>query len=192
MQGFRVLICAWFSLILSFFIAPQSIFNEPLNINWISGKVPSPMKEMDREAWPKQGWGCSTEASYVKNCSSQLQLQSATVGDVSTSIGVSAPPLKNSSYCMIMRNRGTNNTESETKTLGWCILSFHKSNHKEFNLRTPSYCRYKPVLVCRRPTGPKGCPGPGVEQRQVSGSFPPAGLLICCPLALFVEGILGK
>lgn len=96
---------------LSFFIAPQSIFNEPLNINWISGQVPSPMKEMDREAWPKQGWGWSTEASYVKNCSSQLQLQSATVGDVSTSTAVSAPPLKNSSNCMIMRNKGMDNTE---------------------------------------------------------------------------------
>ncbi len=69
------------------------------------------MKEMDREAWPKPGWGWSTEASFVKNCSSQLQLQSSTVGDISTSIGVTVPPLKNSSYCMIIRNRGTNNKE---------------------------------------------------------------------------------
>lgn len=108
MQGFCFLICARFSLLLCFFIAPQSIFNEPLNINWISGKVPSPMKAMHREVWPKQGWGWSTEASRVKNCSTQLQLQSATVGDVSSSIAISAPPLRNPGHCMIKGNRGTN------------------------------------------------------------------------------------
>lgn len=63
-----------------------------------------PTKETDGKAWPEQGWGWSTEASCVKNCSTQLQLQSDTVGDVSTPIVISAPPLRNSSHCMRIKN----------------------------------------------------------------------------------------